>query len=214
LSITCGGIGTCTGLWSLQALQAYTGRTVRRRINRAGMRSSRSEDSSLDKALLTAAVAAGLVSGLQALFHHFEVIGQGPAHRLLGCALLDVGHDDDILGRGRLRVFEHFVDQRQLAILDRQLLGARAEEAVFEVLDAEFEQALFTAPLFTELPQQSDGLFEARGLGIRGSQHCRNHSNNAAKNLAQRPVFTGDYGFSWRRKRSWFHLGFDSFPVR
>ncbi len=68
---------------------------------------------------------------------------------------------------------EHFVDQRQLAILDRQLLGARAEEAVFEVLDAEFEQALFTAPLFTELPQQCDGLFDARRLGIRSSQHAK-----------------------------------------
>ena len=84
---------------------------------------------------------------------------------------------------------EHFVDQRQLAILDRQLLGARAEEAVFEVLDAEFEQALFTAPLFTELPQQCDGLFEARRLGIRGSLHAE----IIAITLPKRAVFIGDY---------------------
>jgi hypothetical protein len=89
---------------------------------------------------------------------------------------------------------EHFVDQRQLAILDRQLLGARAEEAVFEVLDAEFEQALFTAPLFTELPQQYDGLFAARRLGIRGSHHAE----TTVITLPKWPVFIGDYGFSRR----------------
>jgi hypothetical protein len=32
-------------------------------------------------------------------------------------------------------MIEHFVDQRQLAILDRQFLGARGKEAVCEVLD-------------------------------------------------------------------------------
>jgi hypothetical protein len=141
-----------------------------------------------------AAVPAGLVSRLQALLYHLKVIGQGSAHRLLGGALLDVGIHNDILGRGRLRVVEHFVDQRQLAILDRQLLGGRAEEAMFEILDAEFEQALFTASLFTELPQQCDGLFEARRLGIRGSFHAE----IIAISLPKWPVFIGDYGFSGR----------------
>ena len=49
-----------------------------------------------------------------------------------------------ILNRGRLRVVEHFVDQRQLAILDPQLLGARAEEAVFEVLVTKLDQSLIS----------------------------------------------------------------------
>jgi len=53
------------------------------------------------EALLAAAVAAGLVSGLQALFDHFEVLGQPPAHQLLGDMLPDVRNHDDIFSRGR-----------------------------------------------------------------------------------------------------------------
>ena len=34
-----------------------------------------------DEALLAAAVSAGLVGGLQSLFHHFELLGQRAAHR-------------------------------------------------------------------------------------------------------------------------------------
>ena len=45
-SIACGGIGAWTRATSLHRLQASTGRIVRRRINRAGMRSRRSEHSS------------------------------------------------------------------------------------------------------------------------------------------------------------------------
>lgn len=40
-----------------------------------------------------------------------------------------------------------------MRLLDRQLLGGRAEEAMFEILDAEFEQALFSR----QRPQGNDG---------------------------------------------------------
>lgn len=130
-------------------------------------------------------MAAGLVSGLQALFDHFEVLGQRPAHRLLGDTLLDVGNHDDIFGRGRFRVVEHFVDQRQLAILDRQLLGAGAVQAVFEVLDAQLEQTLFSR----QRPQQSDGFFKRR----RGWIGDCGHAKSIAITLPERPVFMGDY---------------------
>lgn len=92
---------------------------------------------------------------------------------------------NDILGRGRLRVVEHFVDQRQLAILDRQLLGARAEESVFEVLDTEFEKALFSR----HRPQENDGFLERR----RGWIGDSGHGKSVAITLPKRPVFIGDY---------------------
>jgi hypothetical protein len=82
-------------------------------------------------------------------------------------------------------VVEHFVDQRQLAILDRQLLGGRAEEAMFEILDAEFEQALFSR----QRPQENDGFLERR----RGWIGDSGYGTSAAIALPKRPVFIGYY---------------------
>jgi hypothetical protein len=82
-------------------------------------------------------------------------------------------------------VIEHFVDERQLAILDRQLLGAGAVQAVFEVLDAQLEQALFSR----QSPQQSDGFFERRRGWIGDCVHAK----TIAITLPERPVFIGDY---------------------
>jgi hypothetical protein len=130
-------------------------------------------------------VAAGLVSGLQALFDHFEVLGQRPTHRLLDDTLLDVRNRDDIFGRGRFRVIEHFIDQRQLAILDRQLLGAEAVQAVFEVFDAQLEQAFFSR----QRPQQSGGFFERR----RGWIGDCGYANLTAITLPEKPAFMDDY---------------------
>jgi hypothetical protein len=130
------------------------------------------------KALLTAAVAAGLIGRFQA--------GAPPpprGDRARVCApaswrcLFDVGIHNDILGRGRLRVVQHFVNQRQLAILDRQLLGALAEEAVFE-------QALFSR----HRPQENDGFLERRRGWIGDSGHVKSVSIL----LPKRPVFIGD----------------------
>ena len=99
-------------------MQAYTGRTVRRRIRRAGIEIQPLGRLFADEALLAAAVSAGLVGGLQSLFHHFEMLGQRAAHRLLSDTLLNVGIDDYVLGRSRLLLCEHFVDQGQLLIFN------------------------------------------------------------------------------------------------
>ena len=120
------------------------------------------------------------------------MLWQWTTHRFPSGALLDVGNHDDILGRRRLRRGEHLVDQRQLTLLDRLLLGLGAKETVFEGLDAQFEQTFLVAPPLTELPQKSHRFLEGRGGWIWGNYHAKRRSNNAAR----RPVFIDLYAVS------------------
>jgi hypothetical protein len=58
---------------------------------------------------------------------------------------------------------ENLVDQRELIVLEGNLLGLGAEEPMLQRLDAELEQAFFGIPLPTRLSQQSERLLQARG---------------------------------------------------
>jgi hypothetical protein len=56
---------------------------------------------------------------------------------------------------------------------------------VFEVLDTEFEKALFSR----HRPHENDGFLERRRGWIGDSGHCK----SVAISLPKRPVFIGDY---------------------
>ena len=60
---------------------------------------------------------------------------------------------------------------------------------MLERFDAEFEVALFVAPLLAKLPQQSDRFLEGR----RGCFGCSSHTKTAAIMLPYFPVFIGFY---------------------
>jgi hypothetical protein len=64
---------------------------------------------------------------------------------------------------------EHLVDQRQLAILDRRLFRTRAEEAVFEILDTDFEQPLVSH----QRPHESNGSLKCRRGWIGDSRYAQ-----------------------------------------
>jgi len=106
------------------------------------------------------------LSRFNPFFHDFEMFGQRTTNWFARFTL-DLGRNEDVYGGGGFRVLEHFIEKRELVILDLKLFGLGTEELLFETGEFEMEKAV----LLFEVKETNLKLLDGESFGFVVVRH-------------------------------------------